>query len=65
MNTLEKVISDLEALSPQDRKRALAHMLASLRDPPMAGDADLLIASESALAEDWLSPEEDAAWAHL
>jgi len=30
---------------------------------PAAGDAALL--AESALAEDWLRPEEDAAWAHL
>ncbi|MDO9459465.1 MAG: hypothetical protein Q7N95_05050 [Alphaproteobacteria bacterium] len=30
---------------------------------PAAGDAALL--AESALAEDWLRPEEDEAWAHL
>ena len=35
--------------------------LLTLLEP--AGDAALL--AESALAEDWLRPEEDAAWAHL
>lgn len=38
--------------------RALLTMLESA-----AGDAALL--AENALAEDWLRPEEDKAWAHL
>ncbi len=41
--------------------RAICELLAPLE--PAAGDAALL--AESALAEDWLRPEEDAAWAHL
>lgn len=32
---------------------------------PSADDHDLLLLSETALAENWLGPEEDAAWAHL
>jgi len=32
---------------------------------PTVDDASGLILSESALAENWLGPEEDAAWAHL
>ncbi|SCC93055.1 conserved hypothetical protein [Thiomonas sp. X19] len=36
--------------------------LLTLLTPP-ANEAALL--SEAALAEDWLKPEEDAAWAHL
>jgi hypothetical protein len=28
-------------------------------------DRDSLLLSEKALSEDWLRPEEDAAWAHL
>jgi hypothetical protein len=34
-----------------------------LEEAPRAHDTALL--SESALAEDWNRPEEDAAWAHL
>lgn len=30
-----------------------------------AGDADTARLAEPALAEDWLSPEEEAAWAHM
>jgi hypothetical protein len=38
--------------------RALLTLLNSTED-------DALLMAESALAEDWLRPEEDAAWAHL
>jgi len=32
---------------------------------PSPEDVELALLSEAALAEDWLRPEEDAAWAHL
>ena len=39
------------------------HVLVTLLDEPSADEALLL--AEPALAEDWLRPEEDEAWAHL
>ena len=51
-------IHPLEPLLRLPPGRALLTLLESA-----AGDAALL--AESALAEDWLRPEEDAAWAHL
>ena len=38
-------------------------VLVTLLDEPVCDDALLL--AEPALAEDWLRPEEDDAWAHL
>lgn len=32
---------------------------------PHGGDESVLIFAEKSLAEDWLRPEEDDAWAHL
>jgi len=32
---------------------------------PQQEDDELALLSEAALAEDWLRPEEDKAWAHL
>ena len=51
-------VHPLEPLSRLPTGRALLILLT----PP--GDETALLA-EAALAEDWLKPEEDAAWAHL
>jgi len=51
-------VRPVEALSRLPAGRALLILLT----PP--GDETALLA-EAALAEDWLKPEEDAAWAHL
>ena len=40
-------------------------VLVTVLDEPPAGWDEALVAVEKALAEDWLRPEEDAAWAHL
>ncbi|HEX9591771.1 MAG TPA: hypothetical protein VGB12_00220 [bacterium] len=51
-------VHPLEPLSRLPAGRALLILLTP------AGDETALLA-EAALAEDWLKPEEDAAWAHL
>lgn len=51
-------IHPAEPLPPLFHGRALLTLL-----EPITHESALL--SESALAEDWLKPEEDAAWAHL
>jgi hypothetical protein len=43
-------------------QRALVTILDE--EPPLRAD-EITLLSESALAEDWKRPEEDAAWAHL
>lgn len=47
----------------QLKLRGSHRVLVTLLDQPVADEALLL--AEPALAEDWLKPEEDAAWAHL
>jgi hypothetical protein len=51
-------VHPLEPVGPLPAGRALLTFL-----KPIAEEVHLL--SEAALAEDWLRPEEDAAWAHL
>jgi hypothetical protein len=51
-------IRPLEPLPKEAAGRALLTLLAPIED-------DTLHLAEPALAEDWLRPEEDAAWAHL
>lgn len=64
LQTIEVVIDatghihPLETLAKLPVGRALLTLL-----PATANEAALL--AESALAEDWLKPEEDTAWAHL
>jgi hypothetical protein len=43
-------------------RRALVTIL---EEEPTVHSADTALLSETALAEDWNRPEEDAAWAHL
>lgn len=64
LQTIEVVIDatghihPLETLAKLPVGRALLTLL-----PTAANEAALL--AESSLAEDWLKPEEDTAWAHL
>ena len=51
-------IHPLESIGRLPAGRALLTLLTSVAD-------DALMLAEPALAEDWLRPEEDAAWAHL
>jgi hypothetical protein len=63
MNTREIIASELERLPERDLDKLLA-FLRSLKEAH-AEIAAPTLAAESALAKDWLTPEEDAAWASL
>jgi hypothetical protein len=68
IKTVEAVIQEdgairlLEAVSVTEARRALVTIL---DEAPSAAVTETALLSESALAEDWNRPEEDAAWAHL
>lgn len=63
MSTREAIAHELERLPEQDLDKLLT-FLRSLKDAH-AERAMPTLAAESALAKDWLTPEEDAAWASL
>ena len=63
MSKRELIARELDRLPEQDLYRLLA-FLRSLKEAHT--DAALpILAAESSLAKDWLTPEEDAAWANL
>ena len=68
IQTLEAVIDErgivrlLEDVHLPSSRRALVTIL---DDEPGAQPSEIALLSESALAQDWNRPEEDAAWAHL
>lgn len=62
MSKRELIAEHIGKLSDQELDRVLEY----LRSLPDYADVSLpRFAAESALAKDWLSPEEDAAWASL
>jgi hypothetical protein len=63
MSRRELIARELDRLPEQDLDRLLA-FVGSLKEAH-ADAAMLALAAESALAKDWLTPEEDAAWANL
>lgn len=63
MSTRELIAQKLGRLSERDLDRLLAFVRKLEEDQAEAAAA--AVAAESALAKDWLSPEEDAAWANL
>ena len=63
MSKRELIAQELGRLSEHDLDRVLA-FVRKLEDD-QAEAAAPPVAAESALAQDWLSPEEDAAWANL
>lgn len=63
MSTREVIVSELERLPEQDLDKLLDFL--RLLKSAHSEDAVSIIAAESALAKDWLTPEEDAAWASL
>lgn len=63
MITREVITRELEQLPEQDLEKVLT-FLQSLKEAH-AETAVPTLAAESALAKDWLTPEEDAAWANL
>jgi hypothetical protein len=63
MSKRELIAQELGRLSEADLDRLLA-FLRSLTEEHTEASIPV-VAAESALAKDWLSPEEDAAWANL
>ncbi len=67
LTTVEAVIDEagnvkiLQPISLQGTRRALLVVL----DEPALNVSETALLSEAALAEDWLRPEEDEAWAYL
>jgi hypothetical protein len=59
----ELIADELRLLTDQDLDKLLT-FLRSLKESH-AENAVPTLAAESALAKDWLTPEEDAAWASL
>jgi hypothetical protein len=63
MSKKELIVRELNRVTEQDLDKLLA-FLHSLTDAH-AENAVPALAAESSLAKDWLTPEEDAAWANL
>jgi hypothetical protein len=63
MSKRELIALELERLPEQDLDRLLA-FLQSLTEAHTEADMPT-VAAESSLGKDWLTPEEDAAWASL
>jgi hypothetical protein len=63
MSKRDLIAQELQRLPEQDLDRLLAFLL-SLKEAH-AETAVPMLAAESALAKEWLDPEEDAAWANL
>ena len=53
-----RLLGEIHVLEP---RRALVTIL----EEPAVVPVEAALLSEAALAEDWLRPEEDAAWSHL
>jgi hypothetical protein len=68
LRTVEAVIDEHGSIHLRETvhlpaaRRALVTIL---EDEPAVGIPETALLSESALAEDWNRPEEDAAWSHL
>ena len=63
MTTREILARELDRLPDRDLDKLLA-FLRALNDAN-ADTVVAMLAAETALAKDWLSPEEDSAWADL
>jgi hypothetical protein len=63
MSTREHIARELERLPEQDLDRLLS-FLRSIKEAH-SENAVPTLAAESAIAKDWLTPEEDSAWASL
>ena len=63
MSKREIMVRELNRLPERDLDRLLAFLRAI--NEHKADSAMPMLAAEASLAEDWLSPEEDSAWADL
>ena len=63
MSKREMIARELDHVPEQDLDKLLA-FLRALKDAHADENLPVLLA-ETSLAKDWLTPEEDEAWAHL
>lgn len=63
MSKREWIVRELDRMPEQDLDALLA-FLRALKEAHSRRET-LTLAAESSLAKDWLTPEEDAAWANL
>ncbi|HEX3531696.1 MAG TPA: DUF2281 domain-containing protein [Thermoanaerobaculia bacterium] len=64
MTKRELVLTEIEQ-APEPLLDEILGFVRLLQKAPFEGSLDLALASESALAKDWLGPEEDEAWRDL
>ncbi|HUE72427.1 MAG TPA: hypothetical protein VMP01_16200 [Pirellulaceae bacterium] len=64
MTTRELLLQEIPT-TPEPILEEVYHYLRYLKTLPIEDRFDGLAASESVLAQDWSTPEEDAAWANL
>ncbi len=68
IQTVEAIIDEagrvqlLETIQLKEARRALVTIL---EEEPTVKVSETALLSEQSLAEDWMMPEEDAAWSHL
>ena len=61
-----KILQEIEALPPLKRQEVFDFIrFLQIKEAAARGIGEITLASEEVLARDWLSPEEDAAWAYL
>ena len=63
MTDKKNLIREIETLPPHIIDEVFTYI--GYLKTKVIKDNDITLASEPALAKDWLLPEEDAAWAHL
>jgi len=68
LQTIEAIIDEkgiLRILEPIKLPKLRRVIITILNEEPAEEEFNLALASEAALATDWLRPEEDEAWSHL
>jgi hypothetical protein len=66
MSTKQMLINEIEQLPPQSISEVYNFVsFIKLKQMQESDDGNIHFASENVLARDWLSPEEDEAWANL
>jgi hypothetical protein len=64
MNTKEAIAHEIEQV-PEPLLEQVLEFLLSLKSQYQPDKLEITMMSESSLAKDWLSPEEDEAWQDL
>ena len=66
MSTKQMLMKEIEQLPPQSVSEVYNFVnFLKIKQTQESNDGNIHFASENVLAKDWLSPEEDAAWASL